>query len=133
MPIGRFSALASRCSLWSFVSRRRQSSSDHSSVSSYEEEYAAGSHRNASRRMARKSRQSGESRATTDTSWSLRDTDEEILSLLGTRSPCPGMGGRSGEPSDAVIAGQGLSDPDQTHPQAVSKLGHQARRTDTGP
>src|SRR5215207_8117311 len=81
MPIGRFWVLASRCSRWSLVSRRRQSSSDHTRVSSYEEEYATGSDRNASRRMARRSHQSRGPRATTDTSWSSLDTDEEILSV----------------------------------------------------
>src|SRR5215207_8242786 len=81
MPIGRFCALASRATLWSFSSRRRQSSCDQARVSSYEEENAAGSDRNASRRMARRSRQSRGTRATTDTSWSSLDTDEEILSV----------------------------------------------------
>jgi hypothetical protein len=31
------------------------------------------------------------------------------------------------------MAGQSLSDPDQSHPQAMSKLGYQARRPGIGP
>src|SRR4051812_31974533 len=79
MPIGRLRALANRCIRWSSVSRRRQTSSGQARVSSYEEENATGSVRNASRRMARTSRQSRGPRTSTYTPLSSPDIDEEIL------------------------------------------------------
>jgi hypothetical protein len=48
------------------------------------------------------------------------------MARSGTRSPCRGTGRRRGVPPHRVIVGKDVADPDQTHPQAVSKLGHQA-------
>jgi hypothetical protein len=44
-------------------------------------------------------------------------------------SPCRGPGGWRAEPLDPIIAGKGVADLDQTDPQAVSKLGQPARRS----
>src|SRR5829696_4652493 len=52
-----------------------------------------------------------------------------VTAHLGTGPPGRGPGRRRGESSHRVMVSQGLAGFDKTDPQAVSKLGHQTRRS----